>query len=120
MSDEYSNEEDSSGERFTSFWPLFILIGGLLLWSAFQGYSSYRQNSNLNAEIEAAAPTVKAAQEAQTKLYALAQDLLQTGTKDTYAAQIIKEANIQVRAPATNAPDASAPASSSPAPTNAP
>jgi hypothetical protein len=120
MSDEYSNEEDSSTERFTAFWPLLILIGGLLIWSGFQAYSAYRQNANLNAEIEAATPTLKAAQEVQTKLYALAQDLLQTGTKDTYAAQIVKEANIQVRAPSTNAPDASAPASSSPAPTNAP
>ena len=121
MSDEFGNEEDSSEEQFTAFWPLFILMAGLLLWSGFQAYSSYRQNATLNAELEAAAPTVKAAQEVQTKLYALAQDLLQTGTKDTYAAQIVKEANIQVKAPAGNGADASGmPTSPSSAPTNAP
>ncbi len=117
MSDEYSHEEDSTEEQFTAFWPLLILIVGLLLWSGFQAYFAYHQNANLNAELEAAAPTVKVAQEMQAKLYSLAQDLLQTGARDTYAAQIVKEANIQVHAPAsTNAPDASAPPSSSPAP----
>jgi hypothetical protein len=120
MSDEYSNEEDSSNEQFAAFWPLLILIAGLFFWSAFQAYSSYRQSSNLNAELEIAAPTVKKAQEVQTKLYGLAQDLLQTSTKDNYAAQIVKEANIQVHAPATNAPDDAAPASSSPAPSGTP
>jgi hypothetical protein len=120
MSDEYGNEEESIEERFSAFWPLLILMAGLFLWSGYQAYSAFRQSSNLNAELEAAAPTVKAAQEVQSKLYGLAQDLLQTSAKDTYAAQIVKEANIQVRAPATNAPDASAPASSSPAPAAAP
>ena len=120
MSDEYGNEEDSSEEQFSAFWPLLILIAGLFLWSGFQAYTTFRQESNLNAELESAAPTLKAAQDAQTKLYALAQDLLQTGTKDNYAAQIVKEANIEVKSPATNAPDAGAPASSSAASTNAP
>jgi hypothetical protein len=116
MSDEYGNEQDSIQEQFSSFWPLVILTAGLFLWSGYQAFSAFRQDSNLNAELAAAAPTLKAAQDMQTKLYGLAQDLLQAGTKDTYAAQIVKEANIQMKAPATNAPDASAPASTSPAP----
>lgn len=121
MSDEYGNEENSSSrKRFSAFWPLFILTVGLLFWSSFQAYSSYRQNANLNAQIEAATPVVKQAQEVQNKLYALAQDLLQASAKDTYAAQIVKEANIQVKAPAANAPDSGIPASPSSAPTNAP
>jgi hypothetical protein len=120
MSEEYGNDEVSIEEGYSAFWPLFILLAGLFLWAGFQTYSSFRQNSNLNAQLEAAAPTVKEAQEAQNKLYGLAQDLLQTSAKDNYAAQIVKEANIQVKAPATNAPDASAPASSSPAPSGTP
>jgi hypothetical protein len=117
MSDEY----ETSDEQFSAFWPLLILIIGLLLWSGFQAYSTFRQCSNFNAELENAGPTVKAAQEAQSKLYTLAQDLLQTGTKDANAAQIVKEANIQVRAPAANSDSgAGAAAPSSGASTNAP
>jgi hypothetical protein len=121
MSDEYGSEVEVSEERFSSFWPLFILILGLFLWTGFQAYSTYRQCSGFNAELDGAGPTVKAAEDAQNKLYALAQDLLQVGTKDTYAAQIVKEANIQVHAPpSTNAPDANAMAPSSAASTNTP
>jgi hypothetical protein len=119
MSDEYSEEIQPVEEQFSAFWPLLILVLGLFFWSGFQAYSTFRQCSNLNAQLEAAGPVAKQAQDAQSKLYALAEDLLQTSTKDANAAQIVKEANIQVRQPANSEPDAGA-APSSGASTNAP
>jgi hypothetical protein len=121
MSEEYIETVDAPDEQLSAFWPVFILAFGLFFWSGFQAYSTFRQCSNFNSQLENAGPTVKAAQDAQGKLYALAQDLLQTSAKDPYAAQIVKEANIQVRAPANNSQlDAGSAAPSSGASTNAP
>jgi hypothetical protein len=108
MSDEYENEVEVVERRYSAFWPFLILLAGLFLWSGFQAFSTYRQCSTTSAQLTAAAPTAKQADDVRNKLYALAQDLLQTAAKDPYAAQIVKEANIQVRQPATNAPDAGA------------
>ncbi len=122
--DEFGETIEVSDQQFSAFWPMLILVVGLLFWSGFQSYSTFRQCSNFNSELENSGPTVKAAQDAQGKLSALAQDLLQTSAKDAYAAQIVKEANIQVRAPANSAPagspDAGDAAPSSGASTNAP
>ena len=93
--------------RYSSFWPLAILAVGLLLWSGYQAFSAYSQNSQLNSDFDGAVPTMKAAQTAKDKLYAIAQDLVQTGTHDTYAQQIVREANIQVKA--NNSAPATAP-----------
>jgi hypothetical protein len=116
MSEEYESQDiESTEEVFSPFWPVFILAGGLLLWTGFQAFSTVVQGWNSRSELQAAGPTVNAAVQAQNKLYALAQDLLQTSAHDSNAAQIVKEANIQVRAPETNAPNATAPDASAPA-----
>jgi len=98
MQDEYGNEIVEVIEpAYSTFWPLLILLVGLILWFGYQAYSAYAQKSALNDQFDAALPQIQQAQGLQQKLYALAQDLIQTGAKDPYAAQIVKEANIQVR-----------------------
>jgi hypothetical protein len=90
-------------EGLSSFWPLVILAGGLLLWSGYQATSAYLQDTELNNEFQQAIPTLTAAQDARAKLYSMAQDLLQASPKDPAAAQIVKEANIQIKGPAAGA-----------------
>jgi hypothetical protein len=110
MSEEYEIEETS----YTPFYPLLVLLIGLTLWSGYQLYSVASERGALKSQFESAIPTINAAQNAKTKLYSLAQDLIQTGAKDNYAAQIVKEANIQMKNP-----DGSA-AAPAPAPAPAP
>jgi len=103
------SEEFETETTYSPFWPLLILVAGLLLWSGYQAYEGYVEKSNLTADFENAAPTIKAAQNVQSRLYAVAQDLIQTSAKDSNAAQIVKEANIQVK------PDAGAASATPPA-----
>ncbi len=82
---------------YSPFWPVFILLAGLILWSGYEVVQAYSENSAFQAELKSGQPAIQAAQTAQSKLYALAQDLIETSAKDNNAAQIVKEANIQVR-----------------------
>jgi hypothetical protein len=86
---------ESTPAGFSSFWPLLILTAGLLLWSGYQAESAYVQSSVLSAEFKQAQPTIAAAQNVQSRLYAVAQDLIHSSAKDPYAAQIVKESNIR-------------------------
>jgi hypothetical protein len=102
---------------YTPFWPLLILTVGLVFWSGYQAFSAYSQNSQLNSEFQGALPTINAAQTAKQKLYSLAQDLVQTGAHDQYAADIVKEANISIKSGPggdTNSPSATPPDSKTP------
>jgi hypothetical protein len=107
MSDEFEVEP-----AYSPFWPMAILVAGLLIWSGYQAYQGFSEKSNLTTELDSAGPTIKAAENVQTRLYAVAQDLIQTSAKDANAAQIVKEANIQVKPGATNAAALTAPDSS--------
>lgn len=91
MSDEY-DEVESSSVRYSSFWPLIILLSGLLLWSGYQVFAANSQRNVYNAEFQNAIPTINAAENVQAKYVALMKDLIQTSAKDPYAAQIVKEA----------------------------
>jgi hypothetical protein len=82
---------------YSPFAPLCILLVALILWSGYQMALTYAQASELSAEFKAAQPEITAAQNLRSRLYSLAQDLIETGPKDPYAAQIVKEANIQVK-----------------------
>jgi hypothetical protein len=82
---------------YSPFWPLLILLIGLLLWSGYQMVTTYSQASELAAEFKAAQPDLATARTLNTRLYSLAQDLVETAPKDPYAAQIVKEANIQIK-----------------------
>ena len=89
---------------YSPFWPLLILVIGLVLWSGYQMTLTYAQASELSAEFKAAQPEITAAQNLRARLYSLAQDLVETAPKDPYAAQIVKEANIQVKSNGNSAP----------------
>jgi hypothetical protein len=101
MADEYIEEvietEDQTIPRYSGFWPLLILLTALLLWSGFQAFQAFRQTMILNNDFQAALPTIKAAQDAKAKLYSIAQDLIQTSAKDQNAAQLVREAGIQIK-----------------------
>lgn len=89
---------------YSPFVPLLILLIGLILWSGYQMCLTYAQASELAAEFKAAQPEITAAQNLRTRLYSLAQDLVETAPKDPYAAQIVKEANIQMKPNSSAAP----------------
>jgi Tfp pilus assembly protein PilE len=112
MSEEFETVETTDEPSYSAFWPVLILVIGLLLWSGYQAYGAYVQSTNLTKALVAAQPTVQTAQNVQAKLYSVAQDLLQTSAKDNNAAQIVKENNIQINGPtnaADTAPDAGKP-----------
>jgi hypothetical protein len=115
MSDEYVHESSAVTEipyapGYTSFWPLTILVVGLILWAGYQSIEAYTQGSSLLSELKSAQTTIDAAQTAQSRLYAFAQDLIETANKDQYAAQIVKEANIRMNPNGSAAGTAPAPA----------
>jgi hypothetical protein len=105
MNDE-SNETEID-EIYSPFWPLALLLAGLILWTAYQAYEALSQKSMLDKELITNAPTINEAASARTKLYALAEDLVQVSTRDANAAQIVRDAKIQVHQ--TNAPAAANP-----------
>jgi hypothetical protein len=130
MSDEYS---ESTPETPSIFWPLLVLVLGLLLWAGYQDFAENVKRGYLKQNLTDAQPIFDAARAWEQRYGALMQDLGETGKKDPYAAQIFRLAiapsvqaglmNVQ-QAPAngaaggTNAAPAapSAPASSTPAP----
>jgi hypothetical protein len=105
--------DESDNEAYSSFWPLLIVALALIGWFGYQAIQSYKQKSALNAEFEAGVPTITQAQTAQSKLYAVAQDLIQLGAKDANAAQIVKEAQIQVHKADDSSSSAASPGDSS-------
>lgn len=126
MSDEFENET----ENFSSFYPLLILIIGLLLWLGYQDFEANSVRARYNEQFQAAIPTIKAAQGISTRYVALMKDLAETSAKDPAAAQIVKDAIkaglIRVNqsagtntastnaAPTNDAPDSSSSTSSTP------
>jgi hypothetical protein len=88
--------DESDNQVYSSFWPVLVVAVTLIAWFGYQAVESYNQKSSLNTEFETAVPTINQAQAAQSKLYAVAQDLIQVSSKDANAAQIVKEAQIQV------------------------
>jgi hypothetical protein len=90
MSEEFDNESES--ESYSVFWPAVILLSGLLIWSGYQVYAQNSQRMVYNQQFQAAIPTINQAQVIQTRYVALMKDLIQTASKDQYAAGIVKEA----------------------------
>jgi len=101
MSDEYDEV------HYSPFWPLVIILAGLILWIGYQVFATNSQRNVYNTEYQNAVPTINAAQNVQGKYIALIKDLVQTSTKDPYAAQIVKEATqagLLHQSPGTNSP----------------
>jgi len=121
MSEEYDHDSTTT---FSPFYPLLILLIGLIIWSGYQVFMANSQRSANAAQIQQAMPTIQQAQNIKDRYVALMKDLIETAAKDQQAAAIVKEATaaglLRVQPPApgdTNAPAASAPAdTSAPAP----
>jgi hypothetical protein len=84
--------EPSSNENFSSFWPLFILICGMLIWSGYQVYATNSQRRVYDQQFQNAMPTIQEAQNVSTRYVALMKDLVETSSKNPAAAQIVKDA----------------------------
>jgi hypothetical protein len=97
MSEEFQEE---SVYDYSPFWPLAVLILGLLLWSGYQTYIAYDQNAKLTTALRNAEPQLAEAQKAEAQLFSLFQDLVQTSAKDANAAQIVKDSHMQLKPPA--------------------
>jgi len=119
MSEEYDHE---STQSFSPFYPILILLIGLIIWSGVQVYMANSQRSMTAAQIAQAMPNIVQAQNVKDRYIALMKDLIETAAKDPQAAAIVKEATaaglLRVQQPApgeTNAPAASEPAAPAPA-----
>jgi hypothetical protein len=89
MSDEFDQNPDSN---YSSFWPLLILVIGLLIWLGYQDYVLNNQRSFYTQQIEAAASTKETAEGWQGRYNAMIKDLSDTSAKDTNAAPILRAA----------------------------
>jgi len=109
MSDELDHHPDNN---YSPFWPLLILMIGLLIWSGYQVFAANSQRDLYAKQFQASLPTITEAQNVSTRYVALMKDLVMTSAKDPAAAQIVKDAiqahMIQVQPNATNS--AAAPA----------
>jgi len=84
--------DDYDQVRYSSFWPLAVLLFGLLMWTGYQDFAANKQRNVYDSEYQSALPTIGEAEKVQGKYIALIKDLVQTSNKDPYAAQIVKEA----------------------------
>ena len=116
MSDEYINESPT----FSPFYPLLILLIGLVGWSGYQVFAANSQRSVYNQQFQSAIPTINQAQNIKDRYVALMKDLIETSAKNSNAASIVKEATqaglLRVTQPAPDAGASAGGASSAPAP----
>jgi len=89
MSDEF---EQTTETNFSAFWPLLILMVGLLGWAMYQDWATNSQRVVYDKQFQAAVPTITEAQNVSTRYVALMKDLVETSAKDQAAAQIVKDA----------------------------
>lgn len=82
---------DSLSSRYSLFIPLVILIGGFVAWFIYQDYLINGQRIHLKDELSHAEPIVGRAQQAKSRFASLVQDIVETGTKDANAAQIVTQ-----------------------------
>jgi hypothetical protein len=87
MSEDFPNERS-----YSAFWPIVIFLAAFAISSFYQLYEVAAHRSYVNSQLVTAEPTLKNAKAAQDRLVALMNDLLATGSKDSNAAQIIREA----------------------------
>jgi hypothetical protein len=94
MSDEL---DQNSENHYSSFWPLLVLISGLLIWFAFQDYLLNIQRSAYERQFhdQQFLTVVGQADNVTTRYVALMKDLVDTAQKqgkDSAAAKIVNEA----------------------------
>ena len=81
----------SNDTKYSSFWPMVILMGGLIAWCGYQLFEINKQRMAYNAQYDAMAQYIAPSQKAEAELRSIVEDLIQTSNKDQYAAQILKE-----------------------------
>ncbi len=86
--------------RYSSFFPLVIFFIGYLTWSLFQTYQLNTTRVALASQEIASQNLVKNSEEAQNKLVAMGQDLVQLSATDPAAAQVVNDFQIRATAPA--------------------
>ena len=89
MSDEFDNSPETS---FSPFWPILILVVGMVSWFGIQDYELNRQRSAYDQQIQNALPSVNQAQSYANRYVSLMKDLVETAQKNSAAAQIVKDA----------------------------
>ena len=90
MSEEFDHNPDSN---YSTFWPLLILMIGLLIWSGYQVYATNSQRRSVRQAIPSRAPhDHRSSERIGTRYVALMKDLVETAQKDQAAAQIVKDA----------------------------
>jgi hypothetical protein len=87
-----SEEFDSTLEpRFTSFIPLAILLGGIIVWLGFEDYMLNKQRGQLIQTFQNSVPTLQEAQNLNAHYLKLIQDLDQTAKDDDLAKAILND-----------------------------
>ena len=87
-----SEEFDSGSEqRFSSFIPLTIALCGFIAWFFFQDFELNKQRSGLNAQLQAAMPTITEAENMNQRYLKLIQDLDATAKDDAAAKSILND-----------------------------
>jgi hypothetical protein len=88
MSDEFESTVET---RFTSFIPLTILLGGLIIWLGYQDFELNKQRSNLAMTYQNSLSTLQEAQNLNAHYLKLIQDLDQTAKDDDLAKGILND-----------------------------
>jgi len=98
--------------RYTSFWPVLILILGSISYSGYEVIALLEQRIAVSQAIEQMDPKIRYAEYEHAKLEALARDILSLASTNKNAAQIVTEYKITRVKPmpsdvtaATNSPD---------------
>jgi len=100
--------------RYTSFWPVLILILGSISYSGYEVIALLEQRIAVSQAIEQMDPKVRYAKYEHGKLEALAKDILNLASTDRNAAQIVAEYKItrvepvSPNATVSNSPDTTA------------
>ncbi|HEV3271561.1 MAG TPA: hypothetical protein VGZ93_05210 [Candidatus Methylacidiphilales bacterium] len=88
-----SDEFDQNPENYSAFWPLLVLVVGLLIWYGYQDYSLNKQRSYYKDQVEGAQSTIQAAEGWHGRYNSMVKDLNDTSTKgDTNAVPILQAA----------------------------
>ncbi len=106
----------TSAQPVSLAWPLFILVGSILIWAGYQDYAVNSQRSLYHAQFEAALPAINQAQGVQTRYVNLMKDLIATSAKDPAAANIVKAAEAAHLIHITNSTNSAPAAPAPPAP----
>jgi len=113
MSEEF---EPTPENGFSSFWPLLILVAGLLIFFATQDYLINKQRVAFETQFhdQQFLTIISQADDVSKRYVALMKDLVETSGKDQAAAQIVKDAIqaglIHVQPNATNGAASTPPA----------